>query len=145
MNSRSTRAAAVFFYGLFMDESLLAGKGITPLSATVGYLENYKLRIGERATLLPEPDARAYGVFMTIAERDVEALYSEPSVADYVPETVNVTLTNGAIEQALCYNLPATKLTGKNTPYAESLYVLAENLGFPQSYLDEIREEGGLP
>lgn len=128
-----------------MDESLLSAKGITPSTRAIGYVENFRLRIGERATLLPEPDGRAYGVFMTIAEREAQALYSEPSVVDYTSESVNVTLTNGAIEQALCYNLPASKLAGTNATYAESLHALAGRLGFPQDYLDHIREEGGMP
>lgn len=34
---------AVFFYGLFMDHSLLAAKGIIPSRAIVGYVDGYRL------------------------------------------------------------------------------------------------------
>ncbi len=63
----STNEIMVFFYGLFMDESLLASKGVRPTEPTIGYVDGYGLRIGKRATLLPEANSRAYGVLMKIA------------------------------------------------------------------------------
>jgi len=133
---------AVFFYGLFMDESLLASRGIAPLHATLGYIDGYRLKIGKRATLIPQRAARAHGVLMTIGHQDAAALYSDDSVSDYVPEPVSVTLASGAIEPAVCYNLPPDKLEGTNSAYAESLLRLATKLGFPDEYLDAIRVEG---
>jgi hypothetical protein len=136
---------AVFFYGLFMDESLLAAKGINPSKAAVGYVDGYGLRIGRRATLVPDEDNRAYGVLMTIRAGDVSALYSEDSVADYVPESVTVMLSDGSSELAVCYNLPESKLEGTNTRYANSLLLLAGKLGLPGDYLRQIREQAGVP
>ena len=63
----STNEIMVFFYGLFMDQSLLASKGVHPTELAIGYLDGYGLCIGERATLLPEAHSRAYGVLMKIA------------------------------------------------------------------------------
>ena len=132
---------AVFFYGLFMDESLLASKGIVPSAATVGYVDGYRLRIGRRATLVPERDGRAYGVVMSIGRDEAASLYSDESVADYVPEPVSVTLPSGRAQSAICYNLPPSKLEGVNAAYADALLRLAATLGFPQDYLDEISAE----
>ena len=129
----------VFFYGLFMDESLLAAKGIRPSEVKVGFVDGYELRIGERATLVRGPDGRAYGVLMDIAQNEATALYSEASVADYSPEPVIVELRDGTRVEATCYNLPGDKVTGTNREYAESLLDLAARLGFPDSYLDQIR------
>jgi hypothetical protein len=134
---------AVFFYGLFMDESLLASRGVAPSRSAVGYVDGYRLSIGKRATLVPERGARAYGVLMTIGREDTTTLYSEQTVADYVPETVSVTLPGGVVEAATCYNLPPGKLAGANAAYAEALLQLAERLGFPDEYLETIRREGG--
>jgi len=133
---------AVFFYGLFMDESLLASKGIEPALATTGYVDGYRLRIGKRATLVPEQGNRAYGVLMMIGREDATGLYSDETVADYVPEPVSVSLPSGDSEPAICYNLPPSKLEGANSAYAESLLLLAKRLGFPEDYLDVIRSEG---
>lgn len=138
----SDNKVAVFFYGLFMDESLLASKGIDPSHSTVGYVDGYRLRIGKRATLVPERASRAYGVLMTIGRLDATALYSDEAVSDYVPEPVSVTLPSGVIKPAICYNLPPSKLEGANSAYAESLLQLATSLGFPDEYLDTIRTEG---
>jgi len=131
----------VFFYGLFMDESLLASKGLRTSRATVGYVDGYRLRIGQRATLAPDPTKRAYGVLMTLRAAEVRALYSEASVADYVAESVSVNLPEGTIASAVCYNLPPDKVEGANPRYASSLLTLAAKLGLPDDYLRQIREQ----
>lgn len=130
-----------FFYGLFMDESLLASKGICASRSTVGYVDGYGLRIGRRATLVPDGANRAYGVLMTLRAMDIAALYSDESVADYVSESVSVVLPDGTTEFAVCYNLPERKLEGANPEYAKSLLILAATLGFPDDYLQQVREQ----
>ncbi len=132
----------VFFYGLFMDRSLLASKGISPSRVADGYVDAYALRIGSRATLVPDAGSRAYGVLMTIRAEDANALYSDESVADYVPESVSVTLPDGTVESAVCYNLPQDKLAGANARYANALLTLARDLGFPEDYLRQIEAQG---
>ena len=132
----------VFFYGLFMDENLLAKKGVTPKKAAVGCVDGYRLRIGERATLQRYAGARAYGVIMEVAAEEVRELYSESSVVDYVPESVSVELMDGSRRDARCYNLSDDKVAGTNKAYAEALLKLANRLGFPESYLRQIRQAG---
>lgn len=129
----------VFFYGLFMDESLLASKDVQPSESAIGYVAGFRLHIGQRATLLPDAHGRAYGVLMKVSLADVTALYSEPSVSDYTPEPVTVELMDGSKIEATCYNLPADRLTGANRAYADSLLNLATGLGFPDDYLEQIR------
>ena len=136
----STNEIMVFFYGLFMDESLLASKGVRPTKLTVGYVDGYGLRIGKRATLLPEANSRAYGVLMKITAEEVAALYSEQSVADYIAESVVVKLPGDIRVSAVCYNLPAARLAGTNPEYAAALLTLATKLGLPDSYLEHIRK-----
>ena len=128
----------VFFYGLFMSESLLATKGIRPTNIRVGFVDDYGLCIGKRATLIPRHGARAYGVVMVIAPSEVTELYADDSVADYVPEPVTVEFMDGTNVQASCYNLPSEKVSGTNKTYAESLLEVATKLQLPESYLDQI-------
>ena len=132
----------VFFYGLFMDEALLAKKGISPTNAEVGYVDGFTLRIAERATLVRSDGARSYGVMMIISPDEAQELYAESSVADYVPESVTVALADGGKVEATCYNLPVDKVTGTNRVYAEALWEVANSLGLPKHYLDEIRQAG---
>lgn len=135
----------VFFYGLFMDEALLGRKGVSPTQAEVGYVDGFQLHIGERATLVRSTGARSYGVMMTVSPDAVKELYAESSVADYVPESVSVELTDGSKAEAACYNLPADKLTGTNAAYAEALCEVAAGLGLPEAYLAEIRRAAVEP
>lgn len=130
----------VFFYGLFMDESLLAAKGIEASEVSLGFVDGYGLCIGERATLVRRPDSRAYGAMMDIAPSEATELYADESVADYLPERVTVELVDGTQVEASCYNLPSDKVSGANKEYAESLLEVATRLGFPDSYLDQIRQ-----
>ena len=130
---------AVFFYGLFMDESLLASKGVHPTESVIAYVDGYRLHIGKRATLLPEKDSRAYGVLMNITSQEAAALYSEQSVADYIAESVVVNVPGELQLSAVCYNLPAAKLAGTNSEYAAALLTLATELGLPDSHLGHIR------
>jgi hypothetical protein len=41
----TTDQIMIFFYGLFMDESLLASKGVHPLEPTIGYVDGFGLQI----------------------------------------------------------------------------------------------------
>ena len=123
-----------------MDEDLLKAKGIQPAEVRVGFVNGHRLRIGARATLVPHPDGRAYGVMMEIAIGAAKTLYAEDSVADYLPEPVTVELMDGTRVEATCYNLPGDRLTGANKRYADSLLDVATRLEFPESYLDQIRQ-----
>ena len=133
----------VIFYGLFMDKGLLAKKGITPSEAAVGYVDGFGLQIGERATLVRSEGTRAYGIMMAISAVEAKDLYSDGSVADYVPEHVTVQLTDGSQVGASCYNLPVDKITGRNNDYAEALLRVARESGLPESYLGESRQAAG--
>ena len=130
----------VFFYGLFMDRQLLESRGMAPLDIEPGFADGYALRIGERATLAPQPGARTYGFVMTITEKEAKDLYSEESVKDYLAETLEVTSANGQHEDVVCYILPASRIVGTNGDYAHALHRLAGSFDFPQSYLDEIEK-----
>ena len=136
----NTNTKMVFFYGLFMDESLLASKGVRPTESTIGYVDGFGLHIGKRATLVPEANSRAYGVLMRITSEDAAVLYSEQSVADYVAEPVVVKLPGDIKVSAVSYNLPTARLSGTNSEYAAALLALATKLGLPDSYIAHIRK-----
>ena len=130
----------IFFYGLFMDRSLLKEKGLHAEAVGPAVLSDYRIHIGERATLLPSAAHRAYGIVMELPDREARALYSEPSVREYKRERVQVQLldTNEIVE-AYCYNLPRELgLAGANPAYATKLSQLVEALHFDSAYTEEI-------
>lgn len=133
----------VFFYGLFMDESILAKNGVAPRNPRKGYLNDYTLKIGNRASLVPLEGEKAYGIVMRVEEEQLVKLYAEPSVSDYIPEEVQVVVEGEDSVSAMCYNLPESALTGTNTSYAKSLHELAKSIGFPASYLWKIESMMG--
>ena len=131
----------VFFYGLFMDEAILAKNGVTPSNPRIGCLNDYALKIGNRASLLPSPGEKSYGIIMTVDKESLDKLYAEASVADYIPEEVQIRITSSNdTVKAWCYNLPSESLSGTNTSYALSLFELAEQLGLPGDYRRKIKE-----
>ena len=130
----------VFFYVLFMDVTISLKNGIKLSNPRRGYLNDYALKIGNRASLIPCKNERLYGIVITIDDDAIRHLYAEASVAGYIPEEVNIiTNTNDSV-MATCYNLPSELLTGTNESYAISLYKLAKQQGFPDDYLEKIKK-----
>jgi len=134
----------IFFYGLFMDRTLLAEKGFHPEIIGPAVLSDYRIHIGERATLLPSASSRAYGIVMELPEPEARALYAEPSVRAYRRERVQVTLlASHQVVDAYCYNLPRdVGLTGANPAYANKLSRLVTALEFDAAYAQEIAAFG---
>ena len=129
---------SVFFYGLFMDEDLLIGKGFHPSNRKLAFANGYGLRIGEKATLVKSLSESSYGIVMDLSENEIERLYSAPGVSDYVPERIEVTDEDGKNYMVQCYNLPVFKLTGSNREYAKSLSIAAQKMGLPKSYIKQL-------
>jgi len=136
----------IFFYGLFMDRALLTEKGLHPEAIGRAVLCDYRIHIGERATLLRSASSRAYGIVMELAEEEACALYSEPSVREYVRERVQVELLDtGESIEAYCYNLPRESgLAGTNPAYAARLSRLVEAQHFDPAYVKEIAAFGDV-
>lgn len=129
----------VFFYGLFMDEAVLREKGLRPLGRRVASVENFRLAVGERATLVPCAGGEAHGVLFSLTHGEVDALYSEDSVSAYRPEAVCAQTADGTFVPALCFNLPAPPAPGERNPlYASKLRELAARLGLPADYVSSI-------
>jgi len=121
-----------------MDKDVLIKNGISPSNPRKGYLNNYTLKIGNRASLIQYEKEKAYGIIMTVNDEEIIKLYTEKSVADYIPEKVEVVTETNEHIKATCYNLPSELLTGTNELYAKSLYKLAKKLNFPKEYLNRI-------
>lgn len=137
----------IFFYGLFMDRSLLTEKGLHSETIGPALLSGYRIHIGDRATLLRSASSRAYGIVMELVDEEARVLYSEPSVREYRRERVQVHLldTNEAVA-AYCYNLPRELgLAGANPAYATKLTQLVETLQFDSAYVEEIAAFGEAP
>jgi hypothetical protein len=133
------RRIDVFFYGLFMDEALLHEKGVRPGSMQPASVRGFQLRIGRRATLVANAAGCAYGIVASLTHRELDQLYSDPSLRDYRPEAVLAAISNSHSVPALCFNLMAPPSPDeRNIDYARKLRALAQRLGFPPDYLASI-------
>lgn len=134
-----SRRADVFFYGLFMDRDLLTAKGFAPQDAELASVRGYVLRIGQRATLVPSANGRVYGVVMSLTLRELERLYSEPSVQAYKPRAILAHLATGGTIATLCYNLPEPPAASERNPeYAAKLRAVGKKVGLPADYITSI-------
>ena len=131
-----SRRADVFFYGLFMDQDLLRGKGLTPEAAEIASVGGYALRIGQRAALVPQASGVVHGVVMSLALSELDRLYSEPGLQGYTPEAVMARLASGGTIAALCYNLVEPPSPAEHNPdYATKLQAVARKVGLPAGYV----------
>ena len=125
-----------FFYGLFMDSDVLRENGVTPMAPRRAYAQDYSLRIGERAALVPSPGHRAYGMIFALAEAELQQLYSAPGLQQYRAETIAVSTFDGELLSVRCYNVPVAPEAGERNPqYAARLRSVLTKLGFPSEYV----------
>jgi hypothetical protein len=134
------RRIDIFFYGLFMDEGLLRQKGHSPANRRLATVDNYELRIADRATLVPASGSQVEGVIFSLTHSELEALYADPSVNAYRPEAVLAQLTDDSRIPALCYNLPVPdSVHGRDPEYAARLRALAADIGLSAGYVASIQ------
>jgi hypothetical protein len=125
-----------FFYGLYMDETVLAGAGVTARHGRKARAVGFALRIGRRATLVKETGATAWGMVFALTEGELDRLYGAPGLEVYRPEQVEVALENRAIITARVYNLPQPPAPDERNPeYAGKLKAVLTRLGFPADYV----------
>ena len=128
-----------FFYGLFMDADILRDGGILPERPRRAFIEGFRLLIGRRATLVPAPGARAYGVIFALTHDELESLYGRPGLEQYRPEAVLARSLEGEAMPALCYNLrEAPGPDEANPDYAARLRTALGKLDFPPEYIASV-------
>lgn len=134
-----TRRISVFMYGSFMDSELLRSRGADPLLHGRGNVAGRALRIGQRATLMPDPGAVVSGLVFDLTDEDIEQLYAEPSLRAYRPEPVVVDMEDRSRIPALAFTLPVPpRPEERNEEYVQRLRALALRLGFPASYVERM-------
>ena len=135
----SAQRVDAFFYGLFMDLDLLRESGVSPMNPRRAQLDSYGLRIGQRATLLPEIGARAYGMLVSLTHAELDRLYAAPGLEQYRPEAVLAHPLDGAPTAALCYNLREAPAPHEQNPdYAARLQRALRKHDFPPEYIASV-------
>ena len=129
-----------FFYGLYMDETVLAAAGVTPRSPRKASANGYALKIGKRATLVKAPGSVAWGMVYALTPDDLARLDGAPGLEVYRAQQIEVALENRAIISARVYNLAqAPAVDERNPDYAQKLKAAMTRLGFPAEYVAKIQ------
>jgi hypothetical protein len=129
-----------FFYGLYMDDTVLSNAGVVPRSPRKARADGYALRIGKRATLVKASGGVAWGMVYALTPDDLAKLYGAPGLEAYQPEQIEVALENRAIVPARVYNLAQPPAPDERNPdYAEKLKAAMTRLGFPAEYVATIQ------
>jgi hypothetical protein len=133
------RRVDAFFYGLFMDMDVLRQSGVAPGDPRRAWVDDFALRIGQRATLVPSAGARAYGMLFGLTHAELARLYAAPGLELYRPEAVLARPLAGAPTPALCYNLPEAPAAHERNPdYAARLQRALRRLDFPADYVASV-------
>lgn len=126
----------VFFYGLYMDESVLADAGVTPRSPRKASADGFALTIGKRATLVRARGSRVWGVVFALTPEELAKLYGGPGLEAYQPQDIEVALENRAIIPARIYTLPQPPPPDERNPdYAGKLKAVLTRLEMPADYI----------
>lgn len=135
----SDRRIDAFFYGLFMDREILRNAGVEPTNPRRAYVDGFTLRVGQRATLVPWPGGRAYGMLFALTHAELDRLYAAPGLEQYHAEAVLAMPLAGTPLPALCYNLrEAPQPHERDSEYAARLQRALRELDFPAEYVASV-------
>ncbi len=136
----------VFFFGAYINFSVLREINLIPEEYRVATLNGYRLNIEPTATLSREPGSTVWGIMATATHEELRRLYVDHAKiflgGDYFPRAVTVTDMNDNIIPALCYICDDMKPVAAEAEYIEKIARPAEEYGFPKDYVEMIRSFG---
>src|SRR6476660_715846 len=123
-----------------MDSAILRASGVTePANPRRAFVDDFELRIGKRATLVPRAGARSYGMLFALTHVELDLLYAAPGLEQYRAEAVLARPIDGVVTPALCYNLRDPPQADEwNADYASRLQDALARLDFPEEYVASI-------
>lgn len=138
INNSPERHIDVFFYGLYQDTKFLTDRGGAARNVRLAEAQGYRLRLGNRGSLLRDPSARAWGIVCLLTHAEIECLYAGVELRDYRPESLIVQLQDGRRIPALCYVTVTPPADSESNPdYAQKLARVMRAWGLPTDHLEE--------
>lgn len=112
-----------------MDPYFLKQAGVEPYNPRHGYVDNYKLKIGNKATLLRSPGTRTHGIVYSLSHSDINRLYWGAGMDEYAAEALIANINNELIPVLCCNLIIPPGESESNLDYARKLKTSMENLG----------------
>ena len=142
----SAPAPEVFFYGSFINRSVLAESGLVPESMQVAMLPGYDISVRPLANLHRSPMGIVYGVVFAASHAELERLYAHAETVlggVYLPQPVNAFFADGTVRAVLTYIAPDLEAGPPDPAYVDRIVGPGRDLGFPEWYLERL--QSGLP
>ena len=142
----SEPSVTVFFYGSYINRSVLREVDLVPARFVAAKLPGYEIRIRPLANLVPSQGGTVYGVLASATHAELERLYRharEVLGGVYLPHPVLAYTLAERAEPALCYIAPALPDAPASAKYVNRILEPARELGFPAWYLERV--ESFLP
>jgi hypothetical protein len=132
----------VFFYGSYINLTVLKEVGISPESIDIAKLSGYEIIIQPHANLVPSFEHSVFGILTTATHEELDRLYTEHALGvlgeTYLPEAVLVQTLDSSIEPALCYLAPTMKARLAANDYIDLIVGPARDYEFPKSYIKHL-------
>jgi AIG2-like family len=132
------RKVWVFFYGSYMNLTVLREVNFLPEKWGVARLDGFDIRIGPRANLVDSDRHCVYGTLATATHAELSRLYTHAQDVLgelYLPEAVLVQTQEGLWRPALCYICPHMEPKPPDNAYVDRIIKPARECGFPEWYV----------
>jgi cation transport regulator ChaC len=138
----------VFFYGSYINLTVLGEVGLVPEHWEVGRLAGFDIQIRPLANLVRSEEHCVYGILATATHAQLARLYAHARDVlgeVYLPEAVIVQTRDGKWRPALCYICPEMEPRPADPAYVERIAGPARAHGFPDWYVARIERfrDGG--
>ena len=130
-----------FFYGSYMNLSVLRELDVTPEHVEVARLTGFDISIRPLANLVRSDRNTVYGILASATHVELARLYvhaEEKLGGLYLPEAVVVNTLDGKLQPALCYIAPALDPAPASEEYVERIVQAAREHGFPEWYIERL-------
>ncbi len=128
----------VFFYGSYMNRTVLREANLEIDRFEVARLDGYDIQIAPRANLVVSSERCVYGVLAEATHAELARLYAHAKGVlgeEYLPHPVLVQITSGAWLSALCYLAPAMDPGPPDPAYVDRIVQPAREFRFPDWYI----------
>jgi hypothetical protein len=132
---------ATFFYGSYINQSVLRGLGVEPADVEVARLDGFDIRIAPLANLVRAEGSSVHGIVVSLTPRELVTLYAHARDVlggTYHPEAVVVETVAGEDKAARCYIAPAGEAKPAHDDYIERIVAPAREYGFPAEYIAKL-------
>jgi hypothetical protein len=130
-----------FFYGSYMNFSVLREVDLIPEKWEVAKLPGFDILIQPRANLIRSDERCVYGIVATATHRELERLYAHAQDVlgeTYLPEAVLVETREGTLRPALSYLARSMQPHPASADYVDRIGGPAREFGFPEWYVRRI-------